>query len=353
MPTIAYKCPNCGGEITYAPGKGSFTCPYCESHFTEEEISTATPLQSADRREFAPPPENRQTTPANAVFYSCPSCGAEIVTDETTAASFCYYCHSPVILSGRLSGEWAPNMIVPFAIDKETANKTFLAWCRKRRFLPRAFFNSSQLEKLSGVYFPTRVVDTKVATDFTANATNVRSWQAGNTRYTETRNYRLERTGEAELQDLTYAALNRDDARLTQGIYPYDIEKAIPFNMTYLSGFLAERRNLNREDIDPSFEQDVQKLTRALLQNTIGGYGSVQPLNYSAIPLEADWQYTLLPAWVLTYRYKEKTYYFALNGQTGQVFGTLPISGGRLFGLFCGVSGVLFALLTAWGYFAW
>ena len=39
----------------------------------------------------------------SAMFFAA-CCGAEVVTDATTAATFCYYCHNPVVLSGKLSG---------------------------------------------------------------------------------------------------------------------------------------------------------------------------------------------------------------------------------------------------------
>ncbi len=41
------------------------------------------------------------------LVYICPSCGAEVVTDATTAATFCYYCHNPVVLSEKLTGNSA------------------------------------------------------------------------------------------------------------------------------------------------------------------------------------------------------------------------------------------------------
>ena len=52
-------------------------------------------------------------------LFLCPNCGAEIVTDATTAATYCYFCHNPVVLSGRLSGEFLPNKVLPFAIEKK------------------------------------------------------------------------------------------------------------------------------------------------------------------------------------------------------------------------------------------
>ena len=87
MSLVSYKCPNCGGGLTFDPVSQKLTCEYCMSEFSEEEIKD---LEGAHSEE-------------DAAVYICPSCGAEIVTDNTTAATFCYYCHNPVVLSGRLS----------------------------------------------------------------------------------------------------------------------------------------------------------------------------------------------------------------------------------------------------------
>ena len=69
--------------------------------------------------------------------YSCPSCGAEIITDATTAATFCYYCHNPVVLSGRLEGKYLPDMVVPFQLDKKKATESFLSFVKKKKFVHR------------------------------------------------------------------------------------------------------------------------------------------------------------------------------------------------------------------------
>ena len=36
--------------------------------------------------------------------------------------------------------------------------------------------------------------------------------------------------------------------------------------------------------------------------------------------------YALLPVWFLQYKYLGKNYYFAMNGQTGEVAGVRPVS---------------------------
>lgn len=71
-----------------------------------------------------------------AAVYVCPSCGAEIVTDPTTAATECYYCHTPVVLSGRVSGEYLPQQIIPFAIDRKKSGRDFLGEYEKKEICP-------------------------------------------------------------------------------------------------------------------------------------------------------------------------------------------------------------------------
>ena len=82
----------------------------------------------------------REDRGTEAVIYTCPSCGAQIVTDATTAATFCYYCHNPVVLSGRLSGNYMPNKVIPFAIDRKEAEKRFYGICRQEKVCSKGIF---------------------------------------------------------------------------------------------------------------------------------------------------------------------------------------------------------------------
>ena len=40
--------------------------------------------------------------------------------------------------------------------------------------------------------------------------------------------------------------------------------------------------------------------------------------------------YAMVPVWILTTRYKDEPYTFMMNGQTGEVVGSLPIDEGKL-----------------------
>ena len=135
MEVITYKCPNCGGDLTFDPVSGKYKCEYCLSSFTQEEMEKANPKAAealhreneddAGRQETSDAQNGTdtaqtqdETAQGEAVVYTCPNCGAEIVTDATTAATYCFYCHNPVVLSGRLSGEYMPDFVLPFKIIK-------------------------------------------------------------------------------------------------------------------------------------------------------------------------------------------------------------------------------------------
>lgn len=350
MAVLTYKCPNCDAELTFQPESQSFACHYCGSAFSQEKIQEIYP---AEETRTIPKEQNPQDSSFQAVSYQCPSCGAEIMTDETTAATFCYYCHNPVTLGSRLSGEWKPDRMIPFAFGKEDAKKTFLSWCKKKFFVDHRFFSESQLEKLSGVYFPFWLVDSKSQVDMVAKANSLRVWRMGDIEYTETSVYELTRSGQVDFSDYGVGALKREEADLLKGILPFDYSKLEDFSAPFLSGFLAEKRNLEKTDVKPQVDSQLREYAETLLRDTTGAFGSVTVQHLTVNEKENRWKYLLLPAWILTYQYRGKTYYFAMNGQTGKINGELPVSKGRLGAMFGIVAGVLSILLMLGGYFLW
>jgi len=350
MAVVTYKCPNCDAELTYRPKTADFGCDYCSAKYTEAQILEIAKTQGIGNDQSSEVQDATSTSGAenefanHAVVYNCPSCGAEVITDDTTAASFCFYCHNPVILGGRLSGELAPDSIIPFAIDKENVKERLLEWCRKKKFIQKDFMSDMQLEKLSGVYFPFWLVDAKADVHLSAEGRTLRVWIVGDIEYTETTTYALERGGSADFTDITLRGLNRDDVRLLEGLYPYNLSALKPFNMGFLSGFLAEKRNLEKSALQPEANRIIKEGASALINDTVGGYGAVTTKSLNATSVSEKWRYALLPAWMLTYRYKEKLYYFAMNGQTGQIAGRVPASPKKLWLLFGGVAAGVFLI---------
>lgn len=342
MAVMSYKCPNCGGGLTFDPKLQKFVCEYCLSEFTKEEMEC---LEDGEAK--------KEDGYGEAVVYICPSCGAEIVTDATTAATFCYYCHNPVVLSGRVSGEFLPDHVLPFAIDKKRAEEMFLSWIGRKKFVPESFYSKDQIEKLSGVYFPYFLYSCKVDGRVHAEGEKVNSWVSGNTRFTEHKQYRVEREGCLDVKNLTRNALSKNNRELVEGVLPFETEKMVPFHTGYLSGFMAEKRDMESSIFEPEAEQEVRDYTIQNLTSSMTGYSSLKVRNSEARIRDAKWQYALLPVWVMTYRHKEKgkTYYFAMNGQTGKICGKLPVDSGKMWKLFGSIFIPMFAFLMIGGWF--
>lgn len=318
MAVISYKCPNCDGELVFDPATQEYLCEYCVSRFSQQELEQIQPDTAGERP--------AQETEQEAVLYSCPSCGAEIVTDSTTAATFCYYCHNPVTLSGRLSGKYLPDYVVPFSVDKKNAEKSFLDYLHSKKFVPSAFFRKQQIEKLSGVYFPYWVYECTLDGELNAQGTNIRVWRSGETEYTETKYYSIQRAGQVELSGITKNALQKANQKLASGVLPYDLTKMTEFRMTYLSGFLAERRDLEKDILEAETDRETKGYGVQLLRDTISGYSSVTVNQNNLKKIAEKWSYVLLPVWTLTYKGRDgKMYYYSMNGQTGKVYGELPV----------------------------
>lgn len=350
MAVVSYKCPSCGGELVFNPKTQKYKCEYCFSDYLQEELEEMNPIEGQERKA-----ENQEeNNTGEGVVYQCPSCGAEVVTDETTAATFCYYCHNPVVLSKRVSGAFLPDMIIPFSIDKKQAIEKFLEYVRSRKFVPRAFFNKQQIEKISGVYFPYWMVDMDMEGSLQAEGRNLRVWRTGDTEYTETKFYRVEREGSLHLEDITKNALKKADHQLAEGVLPYDISKVQKFHMGYLSGFLAEKRDIEGKELEQEVKSEAQEYGQKLLRGTVKGYSSVSVKNCHLNQRKENWDYIMLPVWTVTYKGKNgTTYYYAMNGQNGKVYGELPIDYKKVWILGGLISAVVLALGLIGGFFLW
>ncbi len=363
MGVISYKCPNCGGELVFDPAGQNYKCEYCGSVISQEEFQAmerqagrGTEHAGADRHRGTPSgtETSRGTERADAetaVVYHCPSCGAEIVTDSTTAASFCYYCHSPVVLSGRLSGKYLPDFVVPFSIDREQAERKFLDFVHSKKFIPKSFFSRQQLEKFSGVYFPYWVYECSMNGRMQAQGTNLRIWRSGDLEYTETKYYRIIREGEMECRNISKNALQKANQTLAQGVLPFDMRWKKEFQMGYLSGFFAEKRDVEQESLKEEIAKEVRQYGRQMLRDTISGYSGVSVENCDLRTLSEHWSYVLLPVWTMTCRGRNgKLYYFSMNGQNGAVYGELPVDYKKVGLLSFFVFLVVLLLFLAGGY---
>lgn len=344
MALISYKCPACGGPLKWDAAKQKYGCEYCRSEYTQadldklEENATTEKTQEA---QAAADMTGKQNDQAGAIrTYSCPSCGAQIVTDGTTAASKCYYCHNPIVLSEKLTGTFKPDCIIPFAIDRKKAQQIFKDWVKKHQYIPADFYSDSQVEMLSGVYFPYWIYNANVNGSVRGRGINDRVWVQGETQFTETTTYEINKSGEMPVSNISRIALNKASKVLCESVAPFDEARMKPFEYGYLSGYVAESRDVESAAITPEIHQEVEEFAKAQLQG--GVYGEFQKVQLESVNTDIkseSFKYALMPVWTLTYKGRDgKVYYFSINGDSGKTVGELPVDKTKLIGLFAKVA---------------
>lgn len=315
------KCPNCGAAIHFKPNLGKFKCDYCDSEFDAEELKDMEKLNSEDSSDNY----------SNYVNYNCPDCGASIVADENTAATFCIYCGNTSIIKNRLSGEFAPRYLIPFKMDKDKAIDAFKSLKKGRPLVPRSFISEKNIEKITGVYIPFWLYDIDVDGTVCAKATKVTSWRVGDTHYTKTDYYNVVRSGCMHYDRVPVDGSTRFNNDMMNSIEPFDYGKLIDYNHAYLSGFLAEKYDVNKDDAFSDAKDRTLNSTRNEMLNNMGDYSSKVVTSSDLDSKYSDATYVLLPVWMVNVKYKDKFYLFAMNGESGKFIGDIPLDKKKAF----------------------
>jgi DNA-directed RNA polymerase subunit RPC12/RpoP len=285
------------------------------------------------------------------VVYHCPSCGSEIMTDETTVATHCYYCHNPVVLQGKLTRDMTPDEVLPFSISKDKAVERFMQWVARKRFVPKGFFARKQVGQMEGVYYPHFVSRCLVDGRYEGEGRESTVMDSGQYIVTTTKHYAVTRRANITFSNVMRPALKKANRKLNDGIHPYPLEEVKPFSGAYLSGFLAERRDIDEAEATADLESELAGYVTPLLTQTVH-YTSYSGSSSAALTNKQS-KYALLPTWILTYPVpgQEEPYYYAMNGRTGEVCGKLPINKGklRLYGL--GLAAACFVVYCVAAYF--
>ena len=345
---IEYKCPCCDAGLVFAGNAQRLTCEYCDNTFEIDAVRAynestgqdkAEPVQWEDK-----PKQSWSTEEQNDLHvFQCPTCGGELITDENTAASLCPYCGNPAIMANRISGGLRPDAVLPFKTSREDAKAAYLKLCQGKPLLPKFFTQEQQLEKITGIYVPFWLYDCSGELHGSYKATRTHRWSDSRYHYTKTDHFLLKRESNAVFLDIPMDGSSKMDDTFMESIEPFDCGELVDFNTAYLSGFLADKYDIPSENGEERIRQRVGGSLEDLMQSSFIGYDTVIPTSRQLSISHGRARYVLFPVWMLNTKYKDKTYTFAMNGQTGKMTGSLPICPKRTAAWFAGI----FACVTA------
>lgn len=320
--TVTYKCPNCGGELVWNPEKKAFDCQWCSSDFPEGTVKSFAEENGADAEKFRAEEQFAEDTDV----YICKSCGAEIICDHNTAASFCYYCHNPVALSGRLTGAYRPEMILPFNYSRRQAEAAFKAYCLRKWFLPSDFLSESQLEKITGLYVPFWLADCEIDMKVVGQGEKINTIMHHGSTEIITSVFRLERGATMSYMGIPADGSEKIEDTLMDAIEPFDYTALRNFEMSYLSGYYCDKYDVDKGQVVHRIRSRIEESAEDVMRKEMAGYENITIRSKDLRINSTKWHYMMLPVWFMTYKHHGKIYSFAMNGQTGKIAGVFPVS---------------------------
>lgn len=379
MPTQVtnYQCPACTGPLHYSAKSGKLACDYCDSSFDVAEIEAlyarkeaeaAAAKHAADAKAEAAQAAKAEAAAAAAAsggwdtsdlsrdwgaeadglrVYSCPSCGAELICDQSTAATACPYCGNPAVVPGQFSGALRPDYLLPFRLSKDDAVQALRAHYKGKPFLPRSFTSANHIEQIQGVYVPFWLFDGSAEGAASYRASNTNVYETGDYEITETRHYHVVRAGSLAFEKIPVDASSKMPDDHMDSIEPFDYAQLRPFSTAYLPGYLADKYDVTIDDSRDRADTRCRETLAQALRDTVTGYGACVTEREDIALRRGKVHYALLPVWMLSTKWRGQDFLFAMNGQTGKLVGDLPTDRGRFWGMFAAIAAPLTVALTA------
>ena len=373
---VNYQCPSCTAPLRFDAESGQLECDFCGSSFSVAEVEDVYAAKSEEAKrageaieasaassEGADAPDSategaggvsvgtaeevvsssaaadasagagvaqvrQQTAVApvpSMVIYNCPSCGAELICDETTVATSCPYCDNHTVIPTRYSGEFKPDFVLPFAKTKEEAIAALKSHYKGRPFLPDTFTDGNHVKEVKGVYVPFWLFDGSASGSASFEATRSRTYLSGNYRVTETDHFDVYRSGSISFLGIPVDASTKMPDDYMDSIEPFDYRALVPFSPAYLPGYLADKPDVDVEACGERADARAEVTVLDNLRDTVVGYEMVLARGSSAGVVRERSHYSMLPVWMLSTRWEDAPYLFAMNAQTGKMVGDLPV----------------------------
>lgn len=361
MPTQVtnYQCPACTGPLHYEGSSGKLECEYCGSSYPVAEIEALY----ADKDQRAAEASQQAGTASSEwdvsglsqdwgadgngmKAYICPSCGAELICDESTAATSCPYCGNPTVVPGQFSGVLKPDFVLPFKLSKDDAIKALKKHYQGKRLLPAAFTDNNHIQEIQGVYVPFWMFDGEASGSANYHATHIHTHTQGDFEITETDHYNVQRAGTMVFEKIPVDASSKMPDDHMDSIEPFDYSELKPFSTAYLPGFLADKYDVSMEDSSLRANERCESTFMAAMDASVSGYSTCDRTGKSINLRRGKVHYALLPVWMLSTKWNGQNFLFAMNGQTGKLVGDLPVSKTKLAAYFAAIAGALMVLGT-------
>jgi DNA-directed RNA polymerase subunit RPC12/RpoP len=332
-----YICPKCAGKMNFDAASGMLNCPFCGHSMpvptTTDAVKEHDLLQTLQDESGK---AHGYGTDVKAI--NCKSCGATVNVPANVTSTQCPFCGSNQVIEQKPDPKLIqPESVVPFGVDEATAHRKFRDWLGQGWFHPNDLKALGGGQKLRGVYLPFWTFDAHAESNWRAESGDY---------YYETEWVTVTRDGKqvreqqqvqkvrwywtsghhsGEYDDVLVYATRSINLKILQKIYPYDTQKLLTYKPDFLAGWSAEAYQIPLAEAWPLGRDILYNHEHSACDSLVPG-DTHRNLSVSTDLSQLTYKHVLLPVWVASYRYNNKTFQFMINGQTGKVQGEKPIS---------------------------
>ena len=314
------KCPSCASNIFFRPEVQGMVCRNCGNIYKPSTLEKIGSLGYSIEHDYTSDSEISDDDKKRHEIV-CDSCGATMIADENMMSTTCAFCGSPAIITRRMTREFKPDYIIPFTIDRPTAEKNMKDWINTRKMTPMGFKSKSRLTKMMAFYVPFWIVSCGVHSDMIGTGTNLGGSAAQISHVMSKASYFV--------KDVPFDASIKIANKLMEAIEPFDYSEMVPFHNRYLQGFYAEKYDQSPFEIMERFIKRFDRFSAELQEKVSKRYDKYEPDPEKTFTWmsELNIKYCLLPVWFMTVEFDGRQYQFAVNGQTGEASGQAPTTG--------------------------
>ena len=307
----SYNCPACGGKLVFNTEGQIMECKFCGSDYRPEKLELLEQIRAIDTEEADALEEDK-------CEIICDNCGASLITEKDTSATFCTFCGSPAIITGRLRKQFRPDCIIPFKVSREEAKEKLIAFAKKSKYVPSDFFNPKNFDKIAGIYVPYWLLSARCSVHARGDGLK--------TRVGFRDKYHLTSDFDIRFDNIPFDGSLEISDELMEALEPFDASELKPFNTSYLQGFYSQKFDLTADNLIDRILVRLEQYGKETAAMSFHDYASIKFGACAAMPHDLEQKYALYPIWFLNYNYKGGNYRLAVNGQTGKVDGFLPVS---------------------------
>ena len=339
-----FPCPGCSADMQFDPATGGMKCPFCgQTQALPAEASAAVRPHSFDEFLAAGAGSKLSRLTGQALEVTCDGCGSVVAFEPPEVAGSCPFCGAGLVAQPKEADPLiAPDGLLPAKVPKDKALAEVRQWLQTRWFAPNALKKMARQEGIGGVYLPFWDYDADTDSRY-AGERGEHYWETETYTETDSEGRTVERTRQVQYTRwypasgevarhfdgvLIPASHSVSEARL-EALEPWDLESLCPYEPAYLSGFKAQRYQL---ELPAGFEKAKGIMRQTIEQDVRQDIGGDEQRIESIQTRYANvmFRHLLLPVWIGAYRFQQKVYQVAVNARTGEVQGERPYSAAKI-----------------------